>query len=50
MLPWRTIIIQIDKKCDATPIYLQIANSIIQEMKKGRIGPGIKIAWHPANV
>ena len=33
MLPWRTIIVP-DKDCD-TPIYLQIANAIIQEMKKG---------------
>lgn len=41
MLPWKTIII-VQKDC-ATPIYLQIANSIIQEMKKGRIGPGIKL-------
>jgi GntR family transcriptional regulator/MocR family aminotransferase len=41
MLPWRTIV-DIDKECDV-PIYLQIANSIIQEMKKGRIGPGIKL-------
>jgi GntR family transcriptional regulator / MocR family aminotransferase len=41
MLPWRTIItIQKDGK---TPVYLQIANSIIREMKKGRIGPGIKL-------
>jgi GntR family transcriptional regulator / MocR family aminotransferase len=41
MLPWKTIIVP-DKECD-TPIYLQIANAIIQEMKKGRIGPGIKL-------
>ena len=41
MLPWRTII-EIDKECDV-PVYLQIANAIIQEMKKGRIGPGIKL-------
>jgi GntR family transcriptional regulator/MocR family aminotransferase len=41
MLPWPSIII-LQKDCD-TPIYLQIANSIIQEMKKGRIGPGIKL-------
>src|SRR5262249_47948635 len=25
------------------PVYLQIANAIIQEMKKGRVGPGIKL-------
>lgn len=41
MLPWKTII-QIQKDCD-TPIYLQIANSVIQEMRKGRVGPGIKL-------
>lgn len=41
MLPWKSII-QLQKDCD-TPVYLQIANSIIQEMKKGRIGPGIKL-------
>jgi GntR family transcriptional regulator / MocR family aminotransferase len=41
MLPWRTIIV-LQKDCD-TPVYLQIANSIIQEMKKGRIGPSIKL-------
>ena len=41
MLPWKTII-QIQKDCD-TPVYLQIANSMIQEIKKGRIGPGIKL-------
>jgi len=41
MLPWRTIIV-IDKDCE-TAVYLQIANAIIQEIKKGRIGPGIKM-------
>ena len=41
MLPWRSIIAL--QKDGNTPIYLQIANSIIQEMKKGRIGPGIKL-------
>jgi GntR family transcriptional regulator / MocR family aminotransferase len=41
MLPWKTII-QIQKDCD-TPVYLQIANSMIQEIKRGRIGPGIKL-------
>jgi GntR family transcriptional regulator / MocR family aminotransferase len=41
MLPWKTII-QIQEECD-TPVYLQIANSVIQEMKRGRIGPGIKL-------
>src|SRR5450432_609078 len=41
MLPWRSIIVL--QKDENNPIYLQIANSIIQEMKKGRIGPGIKL-------
>jgi GntR family transcriptional regulator/MocR family aminotransferase len=41
MLPWKSII-QFDKNSE-TPVYLQIANAIIQEMKKGRIGPGIKL-------
>jgi GntR family transcriptional regulator / MocR family aminotransferase len=41
MFPWRTIIIF--QKEGSTPVYLQIANAIIQEMKKGRIGPGIKL-------
>jgi len=41
MLPWSTIII-LQKQSDI-PVYLQIANAIIQEMKKGRIGPGIKL-------
>src|SRR5687768_548728 len=41
MLPWKTII-QIQQDCDA-PVYLQIANAIIREIKKGRIGPGIKL-------
>jgi GntR family transcriptional regulator / MocR family aminotransferase len=41
MLPWKSII-QIQEGCD-TPVYLQIANSIILEMKKGRVGPGIKL-------
>ncbi len=26
-----------------TPVYLQIANSVIQEMRKGRVGPGLKL-------
>jgi GntR family transcriptional regulator/MocR family aminotransferase len=41
MLPWKTII-QFQKDCDV-PVYLQIANTIAVEMKKGRIGPGIKL-------
>jgi len=41
MLPWKTII-QFQKEGN-TPVYLQIANSIILEIKKGRIGPGIKL-------
>ena len=41
MLPWKSIIeIQKDSDC---PVYLQIANAIICEMKKGRVGPGIKL-------
>ncbi|WP_205508949.1 PLP-dependent aminotransferase family protein [Longitalea arenae] len=30
------------KDCD-TPVYLQIANCVIQEMRKGRVGPGLKL-------
>lgn len=41
MLPWKTII-DWKKECE-TPVYLQIANAVICEMKKGRIGPGIKL-------
>src|SRR5215217_4912852 len=41
MLPWKTII-QWDKDSD-TSVYLQIANVIMREMKKGRIGPEIKL-------
>jgi len=41
MLPWSTIIVI--QKDSNSPVYLQIANAIIQEMKKGRIGPGIKL-------
>ncbi|MEO5563367.1 MAG: PLP-dependent aminotransferase family protein [Chitinophagaceae bacterium] len=41
MLPWKTII-QWQKDC-VTPVYLQIANAVMREMKKGRIGPGIKL-------
>jgi GntR family transcriptional regulator / MocR family aminotransferase len=41
MLPWPTII-TVQKDMDI-PVYLQIANAIIQEIKKGRIGPGIKL-------
>ncbi|OQP53612.1 PLP-dependent aminotransferase family protein [Niastella populi] len=41
MLPWKTII-QLQKDSDC-PVYLQIANSVIQEMRKGRVGPGIKL-------
>jgi GntR family transcriptional regulator / MocR family aminotransferase len=41
MLPWKTIITwQTDV---STPIYLQIANAVMREMKRGRIGPGIKL-------
>src|SRR6266699_6228459 len=41
MLPWKTII-QLQKDSD-TPVYLQIANAIIKEMKRGRVGPSIKL-------
>ena len=41
MLPWKSII-QIQKD-STTPVYLQIANSMAAEIKKGRIGPGIKL-------
>ena len=41
MFPWKSII-EIDKSCDC-PIYLQIANAIALEIKRGRIGPGIKM-------
>jgi GntR family transcriptional regulator/MocR family aminotransferase len=41
MLPWKTII-QINKNSDI-PVYLQISNAIIQEIKKGRVGPEIKL-------
>ncbi len=41
MLPWKTII-QVQKDSDS-PVYLQIANSVICEMRKGRVGPGIKL-------
>jgi GntR family transcriptional regulator/MocR family aminotransferase len=41
MLPWKTVI-QIQKESD-TPVYLQIANAIILEIKRGRVGPGIKL-------
>ncbi|HEX4850338.1 MAG TPA: GntR family transcriptional regulator, partial [Puia sp.] len=41
MLPWKTII-PIQKNSDL-PVFLQIANSIIQEMKRGRVGPGVKL-------
>jgi GntR family transcriptional regulator/MocR family aminotransferase len=41
MFPWKTII-ECQTECQ-TPVYLQIANAVIREMKKGRIGPGIKL-------
>ena len=41
MLPWKSIIrIQKDSQ---TPVYLQIAGAISMEIKRGRIGPGIKL-------
>jgi GntR family transcriptional regulator/MocR family aminotransferase len=41
MYPWKSFL-QI-KKGIATPVYLQIANLMAQEIKNGRIGPGIKL-------
>ena len=41
MLPWKSIIAL--QKDISTPVYLQIANAIIREMKMGRVGPGIKL-------
>lgn len=41
MLPWKSII-QLQKD-NPTPVYLQIANSISLEIKRGRIGPGVKL-------
>ena len=41
MLPWKSII-QLQKQGDC-PIYLQIANAISLEIKKGHLGPGVKL-------
>lgn len=41
MFPWKSII-QIQRD-SSTPVYLQIANSMAIEIKRGRIGPGIKL-------
>ncbi|HAP01316.1 MAG TPA: GntR family transcriptional regulator [Bacteroidetes bacterium] len=41
MLPWKSII-QIQKQSDL-PVYLQIANSIIKEIKQGVIKPGSRM-------
>ncbi|HEV7620099.1 MAG TPA: winged helix-turn-helix domain-containing protein, partial [Flavisolibacter sp.] len=41
MFPWKTLI-ELQKN-ETTPIYLQIANALMREIKKGRIGPGIKL-------
>ncbi len=41
MLPWKTII-QVQRDIDS-PVFLQIANAVIQEMKRGRVGPNIKL-------
>ena len=41
MLPWKSII-QLQKEGDC-PVYLQIANAISLEIKKGHLGPGIKL-------
>src|ERR1700744_5327233 len=41
MLPWKSII-QLQKEGDC-PVYLQIANAISLEIKKGHLGPGVKL-------
>jgi len=41
MLPWKSIV-QLQKEGDC-PIYLQIANAISLEIKKGHLGPGVKL-------
>lgn len=41
MFPWKSII-QIQRD-SVTPVYLQIANAMALEIKRGRIGPGIKL-------
>ena len=41
MLPWKSII-ELEKTADC-PIYLQIANAISLEIKKGHLGPGVKL-------
>jgi GntR family transcriptional regulator / MocR family aminotransferase len=41
MFPWKSII-QIQRD-SATPVYLQIANAMALEIKRGRIGPGVKL-------
>ena len=41
MLPWKSIILlQKEGEC---PVYLQIANAISLEIKKGHLGPGVKL-------
>jgi GntR family transcriptional regulator/MocR family aminotransferase len=41
MLPWKSIItLQKEGSC---PVYLQIANAISLEIKKGHLGPGVKL-------
>ncbi len=41
MLPWKSII-QIQKDSD-TPVYLQVAGAMALEIKRGHVGPGIKL-------
>jgi GntR family transcriptional regulator / MocR family aminotransferase len=41
MLPWKSII-EVQKESDC-PVYLQIANGISLEIKKGHLGPGVKL-------
>ncbi|MCB0518632.1 MAG: PLP-dependent aminotransferase family protein [Lewinellaceae bacterium] len=41
MFPWKSVV-EIEQTCP-NPIYLQIANDIICEIKKGRVAPGSKL-------
>ena len=41
MLPFRSML-SIDPK-SRTPVYVQIANEVIRQIQKGRIGPGLKM-------
>ncbi len=41
MFPWKSVI-QIQSPC-STPVYLQIANAVIREVKQGRVQPGARL-------